>query len=187
MTFSTRTWPANGGTAGSVTVNYGPRTPNSAFGGNVGINVVRQAVIEFSAPTTTTSTADDFGKTGLQAAAWAKNGLDLVFPVGTIFKSANVVVETAFNTLTALTIGTYKASDGTTAIDADGLVTAAGSALAAIDAVGDRLVGNGAQLSTGADGGGAVQFASVIRCLYTGTVPTTGKARLIVEYVTPTP
>lgn len=187
MTFASRTWPANGGTAGSVITSYGPRTTNSAFGGVVGDETLRTATIEFSAPTTTTSIADDFGKTGLQSAAWAKNGFDMVFPVGTVFKSATIVVETAFNTLTALNIGTYRASDGTTAIAATGLVTATESALANIDAIGDRVVGAGSQLTTGTGGTGATLYSSVIRCLYTGTVPTTGKARLIVEYYTPTP
>lgn len=186
MTFSTRTWPANGGTAGSVITSYGPRATNSSFGAIIDDEVVKYLSLEFGAPTTTTSTADGFGKTGLQAAAWAKNGLDLVIPAGSSFKSARIVVETAFDALTALTIGTYKASDGTTAIDADGLVTAAGSALETINAVGDVVVGTGAQLTTGADGSGALLFDAVIRCLYTGTVPTVGKARLLVEYVTKT-
>jgi len=53
--------------------------------------------------------------------AWAKGGLDVVIPAGAVFLHADVIVETAFDALTALTIGTYLASDGTTAIDADGL------------------------------------------------------------------
>lgn len=166
--------------------HYGVRTTNSSFGGQQGDDVLRFASLEFSAPVTTTSTDVNFGRTGLQVAAWAVTDLDLVIPTGAIFLRADVVVETAFDALTALTIGTYAASDGTTAIDADGLVTAAGSALTTIDAVGDRLVGAGAQLSTGTAGLGALTSDAVIRCLYTGTVPTVGKARLIVQYYKPT-
>jgi hypothetical protein len=176
MTFSTRTWPANGGTAGSVVTSYGPRSTSSQYGGVLQDGVKKTLTLEFTAPAT-----------GMAAAAWAKNGLDVVIPAGSIFVKADVVVETAFDALTALTIGTYKASDGTTEIDADGLVAAAGSALATIDAVGDRLVGAGAQLATGTAGLGATLFDSVIRVLYTGSAPTVGKARLVVDYISPTP
>ena len=157
--------------------NYGTRNTQGNYGGQVGNYILKHAVIDIDVPK---------GE-GIAAAAWAKTGLDVVIPAGSIFKSADLVVETAFNTLTALTIGTYAASNGTSAVDADGLITAAGSALEAINAVGDRLVGNGAQLVTGTAGLGALAAASVIRTLYTGTAPTTGKARLIVQYLSPTP
>ena len=162
-----------------VLQSYGVRTTNSAYGAVQGDDVVKVVSVEFQAPTSGAGGATN----GLAAAAWAKGGLDVVIPAGAVFLHADVIVETAFDALTALTIGTYLASDGTTAIDADGLVTAAGSALATIDAVGDRLVGAGAQLVTGTAGLGATTAASVIRTLYTGTVPTVGKARLIVQYV----
>lgn len=179
MTFSTRTWPANAGpggvgtagSAGSVTQHYGVRTTSNQFGAVQGDDVEKFISLEFTAP-----------DKGMAAAAWAVSGLDVVIPAGAIFLSADVQVETAFDALTALTIGTYLASDGTTAIDADGLVTAAGSALATIDAVGDRLVGAGAQLATGTAGLGALTAAAVIRVLYTGSAPTVGKARLLVRY-----
>ena len=161
-----------------VLQSYGPRTTNSAYGAVTDDDVIKYVTIEFSAPTSGAGGAAN----GMAAAAWAKTGLDVVIPAGAIFLSADVVVETAFDALTALTIGTYNASDGTTAQDADGLVTAAGSALAAIDAVGDRLVGAGALLATGTAGLGATAAAAVIRVLYTGTVPTVGKARLLVRY-----
>jgi len=163
-----------------VLQSYGVRTTNSAYGAQQSDEVVKFLSIEFQAPTT--AQAPGGASNGLAAAAWAKGGLDVVIPVGSVFLSADVVVETAFNTLTALTIGTYQAADGTTAVSADGLVTAAGSALAAIDAIGDRLVGSGAHLVTGTAGLGATTVATVIRALYTGTIPTTGKARLLVSY-----
>jgi hypothetical protein len=161
-----------------VQTSYGVRTTSSVYGGNIGDDVVKTLSLEFQAPTSGAGGAAN----GMAAAAWAKNGLDVVIPAGAVFLSADVVVETAFDALTALTIGTYNAADGTTAQDADGLVTAAGSALTAIDAVGDRLVGGGALLVTGTAGLGAAAAAAVIRVLYTGTVPTVGKARLLVRY-----
>ena len=175
-------------TAGLAVLNhYGPRTTNSSFGAVQQTGAFHVATLEFGAPTTTTSTDAAFGRTGLQAAAWAVSDLDLVIPAGAIFMRADVVVETAFNALTALTIGTYAATDGTTAIAVEGLVGAAEAGLAAIDAIGDRLLGYGTQLDTGTDGVGALPANAVIRCLYTGAVPTVGKARLIVQYMTPTP
>src|SRR4030042_6063329 len=136
-----------------VLQSYGVRVTNSAYGAQQGDDVVKVLSLEFQAPTTAQGAGG--ATNGMAAAAWAKNGLDVVIPAGAVFLSADVVVETAFDALTALTIGTYNAADGTTAQDADGLVTAAGSALATIDAIGDRLVGGGALLVTGTAGLGA--------------------------------
>ena len=162
----------------AVLNSYGIRTTNSAYGAEQSDEVVHMASVEFQAPASGAGGATN----GMAAAAWAKGGLDLVIPAGSIFLRADVIIETAFNTLTALTIGTYLASDGTTAVAADSLVTAAGSALSAIDAIGDRLVGGGGHIVTGTAGLGATSAATVIRVLYTGTVPTTGKGRLLVQY-----
>ena len=166
--------------------NYGPRDTNSSFGGQIGDCVVKWASLEFGAPTTTTSTAAGFGRTGLQVAAWGVQGIDLVIPARSVFLSADIVVETAFDALTGLTVGVYKAADGTTVTTggaADSLVTAAACTLEMINAVGDRVKGAGALLATGTAGAGAIAEDGVIRVLYTGTVPTVGKARLIVSYV----
>lgn len=165
-------------TAGMGVLNhYGPRSTRGDFGGRIEGGLYKTVVYDIDVPK---------GE-GIGAAAWGVEGLDHIIPAGSVFLSANLVVETAFNTLTALTVGTYQASNGTTAVDADGLITAAGSALATIDAVGDRLVGNGAQLTTGTAGLGATPTDTVVRTLYTGTAPTAGKARLIVQYLAPTP
>ena len=155
--------------------HYGVRTTNQSYGAVQETGVVKTVAIEFTAPST-----------GMAAAAWAVQGLDVVIPSGASFISANLIVETAFDALTALTIGTYTASDGTTAIDADGLITAANAPLANIDAIADRVVGSGAQLVTGTAGLGALTADAVIRVLYTGAAPTVGKAKLVVEYMSPT-
>jgi len=163
----------------AVLNSYGVRTTNSAFGANLGNDAVKYVSIEVTSPASGAGTFEN----GISNAAWARNGLDVVIPAGAIFLSADLVVETAFNTLTALTIGTYLASNGTTAVLVEGLVTAAGSPLTAIDAVGDRLVGTGAHLATATGAGAANTAAVVIRVLYTGTAPTLGKARVMVRYL----
>ena len=155
--------------------HYGVRTTSSKFGAVQGDDVIKAVSLEFTAP-----------DQGMAAAAWAVTDLDVVIPTGAIFLTADVIVETAFDALTALTIGTYLASNGTSAVAVEGLVAAAGSALTAIDAVGDRLVGAGTHLATGTAGIGAMTAPVVIRVLYTGTVPTVGKARLLVTYAMPT-
>jgi len=151
--------------------SYGVRNTTSQFGGVIGDAVIKTYSLEFTAPST-----------AMAAAAWAVNGLDAVIPAGAIFLDSVVVVEEVFDALTALTIGTYLASDGTTAIDADGLHTAAATNLTTIDALQDRNIGTGAQLVTGTGGPGGTLADSVIRVLYTGSAPTVGKARLLVRY-----
>lgn len=157
--------------------HFGPRKTNGEYGGKVNPDLLKYAVIDIDVP----------NGEGIAAAAWAVEGLDVVIPSGAIFLTADLVVETAFDALTGLNIGTYLASDGTTAVDADGFMVAATVVLAAIDAVGDRIKGAGAQLATGTGGLGALTSNAVIRTLYTGTAPTVGKARLIVSYLSPTP
>jgi len=161
----------------NVLNSYGVRVTNSAYGAVQSDEVVKYVSVEFQAPTTAQGAGG--ASNGLAAAAWAKGGLDVVIPLGAVFLSANVIVETAFDALTALTIGTYLASDGTTAVSATGLVTAVNAPLATIVANG-RVVGSGALLASGTV---AQTAATVVRALYTGTVPTVGKARLIVQYI----
>lgn len=157
--------------------NYGARGTRGDFGGRADGELLRVITYDIDVP----------NAFGIAAAAWAVEGLDLIIPTGSVFRSVDFVVETAFNTLTALTVGLYAATNGTTAVSVDGLITAAGSALTTIDAVGDRLVGAGALLATGTAGLGATTSNTVVRTLYTGAAPTTGKARLIVQYWAPTP
>lgn len=171
--------------AGQGVLNhYGPRVTNTSFGAVQRTGAIHVATLEFSAPLTTVTTHQDFGRTGLQASAWAVSNLDLVIPAGTMFLRGDIVVETPFNALTGLTIGTYLATNGTTAISANGL---GAPVLGDLDAVGDRAVLSGAHYITGAGGIGSLTANAVIRCLYTGALPTTGKARLVLQYMTPTP
>lgn len=159
-------------TAGlGVLTNYGPITTKGKYGGEIGDEVVKHVSYEI-----------DFND--LQStSAWAVDGLDYIIPAGASLLSCRTVVETAVVGPTAITIGTYKASDGTTAIDADGLQTAAAGVVTALDAIGDVLVGTGAQLTTGTAGAGALEFAAVIRILPTVAVATAGKFRVYISYL----
>ena len=155
-----------------VLASYGVRTPNQKRGAEIGDEVVKHVMFEI-----------DASKGEAPLAAVAVDGLDYVIPKGASLVSCRIVVEEAFNTLTLLTVGTYKATDGTTAIDADGL---ASTALATIDAKGDVVVGAGPQLTTGTGAAaGALQEAAVIRTLSTGGAATLGKARVYVTYLAP--
>jgi hypothetical protein len=159
----------------NVLNSYGVRVTNSAYGGIQEDDVIKFFSVEFQAPSSGAGNAIN----GLSSAAWAKGGLDGILPLGAIMLSADLVVETAFDALTAITIGTYLASDGTTAVNATGLITAANAPLANL-VINGRISGTGALLTTG-----VVQQTAptVIRALYTGTVPTVGKARLLVRYM----
>lgn len=165
----------------AVNQHYGVRTTNGKFGGNTPDAVVKYWSQEFTFPTAAGKAAASIA--GMGSEAWDISPLDFVFPVGTVFLTANIVTEIAFNTLTDIKVGTYKASDGTTGIDPDGLVTVTEGDDANLVVLG-RIVGVGAQLGSGATLG-ATGFTSVIRTIYTGTIPTTGKARLLVSYLTP--
>jgi len=157
-----------------VLVSYGPRSVTQKYGAEIGDEVVKHISYDID--------YTDLASTS----AWAVDGLDYVIPAGSSLLSCRTVVETAVVGPTAITIGTYKASDGTTAIDADGLQTAAAGVVTALDAVNDVLVGTGAQLTTGTGGVGALEFDAVIRILPTVAVATAGKFRVYISYLAPT-
>jgi len=156
-----------------VLSSYGPRAIEGKFGGQTADEVVKHVVYDF-----------DYTDLNSTSAA-AVQGLDYVFPVGTAFLRAKIVVETAVVGPTNITVGTYLASDGTTAINATGLFAA--TAVTALDAIGDVVDGAGAQLTTGTTAAnGALQSAAVIRVLPTVAVATAGKFKLYVSYLAPT-
>ena len=153
-----------------VLTHYGVRTVEGKFGGEIADEVIKHVVYDIS--------YEDLNSTS----AAAVQGLDYIFPIGTTFLSCHYVVDTAIVGPTAITAGTYLASDGTTAHDADGLMTAAVGVVTALDAVGDMVVGTGAQLTTGTGAGWVLSADAVIRILPTVAVATAGKIRVIVEY-----
>lgn len=162
--------------SGLGTLNsYGPRSTEGKFGAEVGDDVVKHVVYDI-----------DYADLSSTSAA-AVTALDYVFPAGVIFLRCEYVVKEAMVGPTAITAGTYLASDGTTAHDADGLMTAAVGVVTALDAVGDRVVGTGALLTTGTGAGFATTAATVLRILPTVAAATAGKMRVYVTYLQPQP
>jgi len=155
--------------------SYGARTTEGKFGALIGDDVIKTVVYDL-----------DYTDMASTSAA-AKTGLDYVYPAYSTFLSCRIVVDEAVVGPTAFTIGTYLASDGTTAVDADGLMTAAVGVVTALDAVGDMVVGTGAQLTTGTGSGWVLSAAAVIRILPTVAAATAGKIRVFVTYYSPIP
>lgn len=155
--------------------HYGIRTTEGKFGGQLDDEIVKHVVFDIGFADLSSTTPA------------AVTGLDFVFPIGTTFLSCQYIVDEAIVGPTAVTAGTYLASDGTTAHDADGLMTAAVGVVTALDAVGDRVVGTGALLTTGTGSGFAVTAAVVVRILPTVAVATAGKMRVYITYITPAP
>ena len=99
-------------------------------------------------------------------------------PNGAIITKADFVTTTAFTGSGAtLTLGTYKV-DGTTAIDEDGID--ATIALTAIDAVGETVTCDGAQVA-----GTAMTFDAYLVALVGTANYTAGQGTLTVEYIIP--
>lgn len=163
-------------TTRGVLSSYGARDVNQKYGAEIADEVIKHVMFEVDASK---------GDVPISSAPAAVTKLDYVIPKGSSIVDCRVVVETAFNTLTLLTVGTYAATDGTTAINAAGLVS---TALATVDAKGDVVVGAGAQVVTGTfatNAGGCLQQDAVIRTVGTGAAPTLGKARVYVTYIQP--
>lgn len=158
-----------------VLAHYGVRTTEGKFGGETGDEVVKHVVFDIS--------YEDLSSTSPAAV----QGLDYVFPIGTTFLNCQYVVDEAIVGPTAVTAGTYLASDGTTAHDADGLMTAAVGVVTALDAVGDRVLGTGALLATGTGAAFAVTAPVVVRILPTVAAATAGKMRVYISYMSPQP
>lgn len=159
--------------------NYGPRVTDGKWGAEIGDEVVKHVVYEVDYA--------DLSSTTITTALHGIQGFDYIFPIGTSFLSARIVVETAVVGPTAITVGTYAAADGTTVINTEGLFTAAANLVSGLDAIGDVMVGTGAQLTTGTTAAnGALQAAAVIRLLPTAAVATAGKFKLYVSYLAPT-
>lgn len=165
-----------------VEVHYGARTTEGKFGAQTGEAVIKHVVYNINAA--------DLSSTSPAAVT----GLDYVYPPGSVFLSCHYLVDEAIVGPTAITCGTYLASDGTTAHDADGLMTAAVGVVTALDAVGDRVIGTGALLATGT--GAAFSTATstvvdagglVLRILPTVAAATAGKMLVYVSYIAPQP
>lgn len=159
-----------------IASSYGTRATEGKFGGEGNGSFVKHMMFEVD--------KDDLAS----LSAGVYSGLDLVFPIGTNFLDARIVVEQAVVGPTAITIGTYTFNTSTKAVTAhaaEGLMTAAVGVVTALDAVGDVVVGTGALLTTGTGAAFAVTAPVVLRVLPTVAVASAGKFRVYVTYLAP--
>lgn len=105
----------------------------------------------------------------------------LEIPAGAALRSCTVVTEDAWNTLTSIAIGLKDRVDGSLVGADDTLVTDTEGVLANLGA-GDVIVGAGTQLQAGDT---VTSEAATIAFTVTGTAPTTGRSRVLVEYLDP--
>jgi hypothetical protein len=170
MGFEARSWPANGGTAGDVLASYGVRTTNGKFGAEQNTDDIIKRVLW------------DFSYNDLPDGASDALGLDHIIPANSTIVSATLFIDTAFtstSTTTDLTVGLNRATDGTTAIDADGLITAANATQTTIGTAGNVVTGTGALVGALSDAtyDGVLVVAPNVDDL------TAGAGRIIVEYI----
>lgn len=154
-----------------VAVQYGTRTTNGKYGAGDASEkgIVKQAMW-------------DFVYSDLPGSQANASKLQFQIPANSTIVSAKLYIDAAFtstSTTTDLTVGLNRATDGTTAISATGLVTAAEATQTAIGTAGNVVTGAGAligKLSDATYDGVVVVAASAADLL-------TGAARLVVEYV----
>jgi len=161
-----------------VLAHYGPRSTEGKFGAETGDAVVKHIVYDVSYEDLNSTTAATY------------TGLDYVIPAGSVFLRCEYVVDEAVVGPTAITAGTYTFNTSTNAVtahDADGLMTAAVGVVTALDAIGDRVAGTGALLTTGTGAGYAMTAPVVVRILPTVAVATAGKLRVYISYLAPQP
>lgn len=170
MGYEARSWPANGGTAGDVIVSYGVRTTNGKFGAEQNTDDIIKRVLW------------DFSYNDLPDGASDALGLDHVIPANSTIVSAKLFIDSAFtstSTTTDLDIGLYRATDGTTAISANGLITAANATQTTIATAGNVITGTGALVGALSD----ATYDAVLVVTPTAADLLTGTGRIIVEYI----
>ena len=150
--------------------SYGVRSTTERFGGQVDDDIIKTATWTFTATGAGKAIDLPIGSTGL----------DLIVPAYAKIISATFEVITAFtstSTTTDLDVGFVKASDGTTEIDLNGLLTAAVLTQTAIATRGNYYIGNGALV-------GATIGANAGKLIVTPTADDllTGKARIVLRY-----
>lgn len=116
--------------------------------------------------------------TSVPSTAATPEANDAFIPAGSYIKNAWLVVDEAFTSggAATLTLGTYTAAGA--AIDADGIDAAI--ALTVIDAAGDVVANDGAQV------GGLVTVGAAnayVEAIYGTAAFTAGSAKLYVEYI----
>jgi len=143
---------------------YGVRTTNGKFGAESCDDLVKWAVWDFDY-----NDLPNYGSSNLQH----------VIPANATIVSAELLVDVAFtstSTTTDLDIGLYTSAGS--AIDADGLITAANATQTTIGTAGNLITGSGALV-------GKTIGSSAGELVVTPTVSdlTAGAGRIIVKYV----
>lgn len=155
---------------------FGPRTSEKDYAGGLTEELVRtlvQPIVTTAGSAVITPPAD-----------YSANDTVNVIPANSLIKSCHIYVEDAFTSTTSATgidVGLVKQSDGTTAIDLNGLITVAGVGAKANLTAFKWDAGDGALIGapTGiADGVLYAKWAG-------GTDTLTGNAVVVVEYIPP--
>lgn len=131
---------------------------------------VHQAEIQFN--------ADNAGDLAADVVPTQK---EFQLPAGSAVQSATLIVDTAFDVTTSITMGTRDAITGAT-VDANSLVTATEGVAANLTPDGSVVVGVGVLV------GGPVTAADyVIELVQTGGDAAVGEMRLLIEYIEAVP
>lgn len=157
-------------TGTGVLASYGPRNTSGVFGADTNHNTLIKKVVW------------DFTYNDLPDGGADQLGLSYVIPANSTIVSAKLIVDTAFTStsgLTDLTVGLYRATDGTTAIDASGLITAVNADQTAIGTVGSVITGTGALVGKLS----SATYDAVLVVAPSTADLTGGEGRIIVEYI----
>lgn len=102
-------------------------------------------------------------------------------PANSVVLSTDLFVTEAAAGGTAIAFGTFL--ENGTAIDADGLITAAVGVVANLNAVGKRVHGVGAQVALSSNAGASIGTANAFLGLTATGTFTAGKGQILVRYV----
>ena len=152
------TWTNDDG----LVIGFGIHSQDNERPGEVNRNELeRELIVDFTYDNLPGATASDGGKSYL--------------PAGSFLVSATLLVDSVFTSETDLDIG-FEQSDGTTAIDADGID-------ATLDAA--ALTAGAVIACDGADVGTVVSTTLDAYIVATSAAATAGAARLVVRYLPP--
>ena len=151
--------------------SYGVRTTTGKFGAE---DAAEHGIIR--------SATWDFAYNDLPSGSSANLSLCHKIPANSTIVRARLFIDSAFTStsaLTDLTVGLYRATDGTTAINATGLITATDATETTIGTAGNVITGTGALVGKLSD----ATYDGVLVVAPTTADLTAGTGRIVVEYV----
>lgn len=154
-----------------VAVHYGTRTTNGKYGA---ADASEKGIVK--------SAVWDFVYSDLPGSQANASKMQFQIPANSTIVSCKLYIDTAFtstSTTTDLTIGLNRATDGTTAISATGLCTAAEATQTAIGTAGNVITGAGALIGKLSD----ATYDGVLVVAPTVADLLTGAGRIVVEYI----